>query len=312
MVTQRKKSSKSKSKTAKRQDVIRIGEVAITKKKLIKIGSVVVALIIVVWFVNSSFWPWPSSAEIGRRLNEVIDACMYNERSRGCSSLKEKYHMSFEYCHSLADIPEIDKTIPLYGVVKKEGMEERELWYRGGDKTYNKFPYYSCTAYLENANKNEGTNLLASEPSSLALFAIYKTPQYKTAGDYSKCSVTVEPGYSSIWDQIPNIEAIKKEYETAVSVYHKCSQQSELQGELDKINAKLSDYAKNRTVQQFYQNFDYWTLPSPLGATACTFMGKSFNKICGDTPGNSISDFANDMRSYVSTDDFTSKIVVAD
>ena len=312
MATNNKKTGKNKSKTTNQQNVIKIGEISIAKQKLIRIGVVIIVLVLAVWFVNSSFWPWPSSAEIGRRLNDVIEACMYNERSRGCSSLKEKYHMAFEYCHSLADIPEIGKSIPAYGVAKREGVDERPIWYRDGDKTLNKYPYYGCVSYVEDIGNNKDTDLLASEPSSMALYGLYKTPQYRTSGDRYQCKVMVEPGYNSIWDGIPNMEAIKNEYKVANETYHSCSQLSDLQKELDKINAKLLDYAKNRTVQRFFQNFDSWSLPSIMGKTGCTFMGKEFQKMCVDMQGNSIDDFVNDMRSYISTDDFTSKIVVTD
>lgn len=306
---------KKSSKTG--QNYLKIGNLKI-KKKVAIIASCALVLIMFIWFMNSSFWPWPSSAEIGRRLNDVIDVCMYNERSRGCSTTQEKYHMSFEYCHSLADIPEIDKKVPVYGVAKKNDIKTREISYRGGDKTYNKYPYYSCTSYLEDVDKGSGTNLLSSEPSTMALFALYKTPQYSTTGDLYKCSVNTEPGYNFLWNQIPNIKTIKNDYKVAFNTHNKCSQLSELQNELNAINAKLSSYSSNRIVQQFYKNYDDWAGIADGGSLySYNFMEKRFgSRICQDDPEsgleerNSVNVFVNEMRSYTSTDDFTSKIVI--
>lgn len=319
-MAQKKKTNKSKAKIKKRQFVINISGLSIPKQKLIKIGGIVIVLILLVWFVNSSFWPWPSSVEIGRRLNEVIDACMYNERSRGCSAMQEKYRMSFEYCHSLADIPEIDKKVPIYGVAKKNDMNTREISYRDGDKTLNKYPYYSCTSYVEDAEKDSGPNLLSSEPSTMALFALYKTPKYSTSGNYSQCHVTLDPGYNFLWDQIPNIETVKNKYEIAFNTYNKCGQLSDLQRELDVINTKLSSYSSNKTVQQFYKIYGDWggDMEKTSGYhLTCNFMNKSFvSNLCGATTGpnsaNNLESFSSEMRSYMSTDDFTSKIVVTD
>ncbi len=79
---------------------------------------------------------------------------VYNERSRGRSSIQEKYDITFEYCHSLADISEIGKKVSIYGVAKKEWYKTREITYRDGDKTLNKFPYCACASYLEDVDKN--------------------------------------------------------------------------------------------------------------------------------------------------------------
>lgn len=308
MTAQTKKTTKNNTKKVN-------AKVEVTRQqKIIKIGGVIAAVIILLmWLVNSSFWPWPSSSEINRRLNEVIEACMYNERSRGCSSMQEKYHISFEYCHSLADIPEIGKSIPIYGVAKKDDAKTREISYRGGDKSLNKNPYYGCSEYLENMDKNISNELLSSEPTTMALFALYKTPQHNISGDSHECSV-VGSDFNFLWDQIPNIEVIKSEYKTAVNTYNKCNQRSELQSELNKINSKLTSYAKDKTVQLFYKNYDDWTSLDEGSPLSCDFMGRSFHSdICITVAGvnyNNLSSFSDDMRSYTSTDDFVSKIVI--
>ncbi len=322
MATKKKKSNKSRSKSTKKQDIIKIGGISIAKQKLIMVGGAVITVIILVWFVNSSFWPWPSSAEIGRRLNDIIDACMYNERSRGCSSIQEKYHMTFEYCHSLADIPEIGKNIPVYGVAKKENLEAREIGYRGGDKTLNKYPYYNCAGRLDDIDKNNYPNLLSSEPSTMVLFALYKTPHYSTSGDSYQCDVYLDPDYNFLWEQIPNIENIKNEVQIISNTYKgiSCSRLSELQDVFDRVNTKLSSYSGDRTVQQFYKNYGDWVgdreKDDQLHVT-CNFMGRSFvSGACGATTvvnaTNTLESFSNEMRSYVSTDEFTSKILITD
>lgn len=291
------------------------------QKKLTKGGVGVLLVVVLVWFINSPFWPWPSSSEVGRRLNEVIDACIYNERSRGCSSMQERYGMAFEYCHSLTDIPEIGKRVPIYGVAKKNGTKTREISYRGGDKTLNKFPYYACASYLEDVDKNIDTDLLYSEPPTMALFALYKTPHYSTSGDNRQCRVTLDPGYSFLWDQIPNIATIKNDYEVAFKAHKSCGQLSELQNELNIINAKLLSYSSDRAVQQFYKNYGDWAgdrvESNSVYHSTCHFMDKTFiSQICGATIGpnsiNNLDSFSSEMRSYVSTDDFTSKIVVTE
>ena len=316
MATKNKKTSKSKSKASNNQDVIKLGKISIAKQKLIKIGIVIVTSIIVVWFVNSSFWPWPSSAEIGRRLNEVIDACMYNERSRGCSTIQEKYNLSFEYCHSLADVPEIGKDIPIYGVAKKSEFISKKIADRSGDKTYNKYPYYGCVDNLDNIDKND-QHLLASEPRTMAMFDLYHTPQYSIIGDTYKCTIKLN-GYGFLWDQIPNIETIKKDYDVVAKTYKSCRQLSEIRSELDKINTKLSSYTKNPAVQLYYYNYDDWSgVGEGRNLLTCSYMDKSFaSRICQDNEinggVNNVESFSSEMRSYTSTDDFTSKIVVAD
>lgn len=321
-----KTSSKSKPKNNNNlHGKITIGKFSIPKQKLFKIGGVVAAVIIVIWFINSRFWPWPSSVEIGRRLNEVIDACMYNERSRGCSTIQEKYSMSFEYCRSLADIPEIGRTIPVYGVAKRNDTQTREISYRGGDKTLKKYPYYGCASYIEDMEKDSGPNLLSPEPSTMALFALYKTPHYSTSGNSHQCTVKLDPSYNFLWEQIPNIQSIKGEVQVVSDTYKgiNCNQLSELQSAFDGINIKLSSYSSSRAVQQFYKNYDDWAGLSDDGPLSyghmvgCTFMGKKFSSlICQDNPENGFEErystnvFINEMRSYISTDDFTSKIVV--
>ncbi|MBQ3280153.1 hypothetical protein IJG92_00615 [Candidatus Saccharibacteria bacterium] len=330
-MVQKKKNGKTSHKSTRKRDIIKIGNFSIARKKVIKIGGILVVLATIFWFVNSSFWPWPSSTEISRRLNEVIDACMYNEQSRGCSSTQEKYHISFEYCHSLADIPEIDKAVPVYGVAKREGIETREISYRGGDKTLDKYPYYSCAPSLDDINKTSDINILSSEPSTIALFALYKTPHYSISGDNRQCRITLDPGYNFLWDQIPNIEIIKNRYQIVSDTYNKCSMLSDLQSALDGINSELSAYSGNKIVQQFYKYYDEWTNTLISGGkicssmddmasgcympVTCNFMNKNFySSICSATTGpsstNNLESFSNEMRSYTSTDDFTSKIVV--
>ena len=278
------------------------------QQKLIKTGGIASAIIIFfVWFVNSSFWPWPSSAEISRRLNEVIDSCMYNERSRGCSILQEKYDMSFEYCHSYVDIPEIEKSIPVYGVAKRN---------KG---SFNKYPYYSCSTYLEDVDKSNVDNLLASEPTSLALYELYETPKKGTSGNYYKCEANQLVAYGEIWDQIPNIEAIKNEYRIAIDSNNKCDQLSNLQKEFDRINKKLSNYSSNKTVQKYYRQYDIWLGSDDLDnikngsytglVSSCEYGDKRFYQKCTNDEYD-LNHFVMAMRKTITTDDYTSKLVI--
>ena len=220
VIQKNKKISKKKLKEQKQ----------LKMQKMIKIGGVVSAVIVFfIWFANSSYWPWPSSAEIGRRLDEVIDSCLYNERSRGCSVVQEKYNMSFEYCHALVDIPEVGKSIPVYGVAKKNDVSPREINDRSNNRIPGKYPYYSCTKYVENIDKDNMKNLLATEPKTLNLYSLYKVPKYGTEGNINKCSAIQLVAYNPLWNSIPNIEAIKNEYKIAFDSNNMCYQLKNLQ-----------------------------------------------------------------------------------
>ncbi len=295
-------------------------------QKMIKIGGVVSAVIIFfIWFANSSYWPWPSSAEIGRRLDEVIDSCLYNERSRGCSVVQEKYNMSFEYCHALVDIPEIGKSIPVYGVAKKNDVSPREINDESGSKIPGKYPYYSCTKYVENMDKDNTENLLATEPKTLALFDLYKVPKKATEGNLNSCRTKQVELWGYLWNQIPNIEAIKNEYKIAFDANNMCYQLSNLQKEFDRINKKLSDYANNKTVQLYYSIYDKWNTDPRYGAGAendpmtvkgamyggCTYVNKDFIQRCGtDGDSDDLEHFTKEMRTWMTTDEHSSKIVI--
>lgn len=74
---------------------------------------VVVSLLIVtlIAWVNSDYWPWPSSNRINERFEKVIDTCVDNEGSSDCKKIQKRYGMTFRYCHSLSDM---NKTKTVY------------------------------------------------------------------------------------------------------------------------------------------------------------------------------------------------------
>ena len=146
---------------------------------LTRCGIAAGIIVLIIWIVNSSFWPWPTRDEMDRRLNETIDLCMYNETSYACASAQNKYGLKFEYCHSLSDIPEIDKKIPIYGVARKSNYDMEESG-----------PYYSCTRYIDDVDRKNTENLLKTEPTTIALWSLYTAPKRYQRGDgWNWCEV---------------------------------------------------------------------------------------------------------------------------
>lgn len=341
----RRVTTRKTRKTTKTKRISKKAEAKAKKQIYLKIAVVLIVVIsVLVWFVNSSYWPWPSNAEIGRRLNELIDVCMYNENSRGCDSLKNRYNMSFEYCHSLAEIPEIGKTPTIYGVAKVKNFTTQSLSYEGmkserligipasndplkntttlvnereqeWDKEHGKgdtvFPYYGCVSYIDEVGTSNSDDLIIN-PESLALFELSQIPQRNASGDnISGCRTYWGPGFNDLWNEIPNIETIKNEYDIAFNTYNSCKFVSELQTEQVKINAKMYDYAHNKAVQLFYKAYDEWNTREHKSCTWKSSDGqseKSFPQTCGE--GRKMSDFIRDMQQYTTTDYFTSKIVI--
>ena len=91
---------------------------------------------------------------------------------------------------------------------------------------------------------------------------------------------------------------------------------AESDGAINALNAKLSNYAKDYSVQLFYKKYDEWNYAF---AYSCTLFPdddskrKIFNdQTCMDIPGSKPTDFASKMYEYLHSDSFTSKIVVVD
>lgn len=288
-----------------------------TRKILLIYGGLLIfAITVLIWFINSSFWPWPSQHEIDRRLDEVISSCMNNESSRGCSTLQEKYEITFKYCHSLADIPEIGKNIPIYGVsftnkftpYNLEGVMAED--YRITGEPYERvFPYYGCNNSINSVGNNNTENLLHN-PSTLVLFALSKTP-YKSVNDPDgngpQCNNNVSSDKNSLYTQIPNFDVIWAEYDTIYNTYKMCNQGETLQNEWDKINKKFVNYSQNKAVQLFYQQYGKWT-DSPTSSTQ--YYGKSFNNTSIVAPGTTLIDFSEMMHKAKINESFTSKNIL--
>ena len=299
MSTSKQKSNNRKRKPrtsySKKQEKIQRRQ-----KAIVLCGIIAGVIVFVVWVINSSFWPWPVRDEMDRRLNETIDACMYHETSYACTSAQKKYGLKFEYCHSLSDIPEIDKSIPVYGVARKNNYDMKTSG-----------PYYSCASYLEDVDRNNTENLLAVEPTSYALYSLYVVP--KKVIDKNACSISWTGQYiSSFWKQVPNYEAIRNEYNIAEDTYSKCNQLDSLQKEYDRINAKFDNYIGNRTVQLFFKYFDDSFKTEPGRSGGCMIsnsegkVSKSLNQGC---PGDSgLIRYTRNMRSRMSEYEYTSKV----
>ena len=324
---------------------LRIGSFKIKKKNAIIISSILGVVILFALFRTSDFWPWPSQSEIDQRLSDVIDACMYNENSRACKNLTNRYSMEFEYCHALSDIPEIGVSIPIYGVAKKKSftasslnpeasnnsgnssgssllpspagkLTDNSTQSKNAEKGDSVYPYYGCSSTLDEITRLKGPNLI-SDPDTIALYGLSKIPQYSVSGNTWSCTLHFASP-NNLWNQIPNMARIKSEGDNLINIYNKCSMIGDLQTAANDINSRISNYANTYSVQLFYQKYDEWNTRGFL--SGCTWYDKSFNQRCGAGSdgskesagyGSMVNDFINDMRKYLHTDYFSSKIVVS-
>lgn len=328
----------AKKKQKRNNKYLIIRNFKVKKKAVIILVCMSVVIVAFILFRTSYLWPWPSQDEIDQRLVDVIDGCMYNEDSRACKSLQSRYNMSFEYCYALSDIPEIDTLMPIYGVAKKKGFVGNTLSWESRNKLLgyspsesklendlkraeqkrSVYPYYGCTSYLDEIRKQSGKNLIA-EPETIALFGLSRVPEYLATGDINGCSAYWS-SFNNLWNQIPNAQRIKNEGDNIRNVYNKCSMIGDAKIAANELNDKLRAYANNYSVQLFYQKYDEWNDAEWSGST-CTWHDKEFKQRCGAGSdgsaesagyGSMVKDFTDEMREYLHTKFFTSKIVVSD
>lgn len=309
----------------------------IRKKRYITIGFIVIVIaLLFVWLINNAHWTFVSDEEMEQRMNDVISACEHNERTRECSDVKNKYDMDFEYCHSLADIPEIGKAIPIYAVVKNNSFEplplnsikkDNVVLKDGRYATVNKYPYYNCTKYLEELDKDLPNLLNGAEPTTLGLYTLYHAPEYQASGDRSACTVEPSPVYNILIDVIPNYDVIEEILSTTMANNTKCDQLTSIQADIGRINDILRDYTSNGIVQQYYKNYDDW---NSLNGITSLYCAKEDNQNCKEVNGCTVSlgekqftvsyknfqgecqpynvtGFVEEMKSYLKTEDFMSK-----
>ena len=322
-------------KRKKKSKYLRIGRFKLKKKPTIIILCLVVFIPLFIAFRKSDFWPWPSQSEIDQRMNDILDVCMYNENSRACRNTVNKYNLDFKYCYALSDIPEIDTLMPIYGVVQQKNFYTEPLSYMKRHATNDLsasssslsyvqaptndehivYPYYGCTSSIDEIRIQKGPSLISS-PASIALFGLSKIPVYYGEGDYYGCSASWHGTFNHLWLQIPNGPKVKTEGLNLVSIYNKCSMLSDLNLAAYNINERLRAYANNYSVQQFYQKYDEW---NQVFSGGCTWYDVSFNQRCGagseNNPdsagyGSMLQDFTNEMRQFLHTKYFTSRIVV--
>lgn len=323
-------------KKTRKNKYLRIGNLKIKRKTAIVVGCIVGIVIGFIAFRTSYLWPWPSQSEIDQRLLDVVDSCIYNENSRACKNLQNRYNMSFEYCYALSDIPEIGIDTPIYGVAKVNNFIASSLNYQpaskgstlsspypsSGDRLTDniknaasggyssqigtrgdsKYPYYGCMGSLDEIRKQKGTNLI-SDPETIALFGLSKIPHYyetyEPQGQYG--CIFHRGSINNLWNQIPNISTIRNEADNIFNTYNKCNMRNEIDKAIDQLNNKISSYANNYSVQLFYQKYDEW---NTLEYSGCTWYDKHFNQLCG-----AASDGKSDSAgSEVMLKDFTSEM----
>lgn len=279
----------------------------INRQSFIVFGVVVILIaVIFTWLINSSFWPWPSQNEIARRFNEVIDSCIYNELNRNCSILQEKYEVTFKYCHSLTNIPEIGKPIPLYGVAVDNNFLPSQLSY---ENTASYFPFYYCGTSIDTLGDIEITNLPIL-PRVYVLDALSVVPKRTVIGNLQSCKIS-GVGFNEIWSQIPNSEVIENEYQAASDTYNKCSQIITLQTELNKINEKTTNYSNNEAIQQYYRYYDQWNTITDNDNVGCKVgdNGIFYTNTRACLEGRTLGDFSQVMKESYSNNNFASKLV---
>ncbi len=330
--------TKTKTKTKqKKSKYLSLGGFKISKKIAITICCIVVLIISFILFRNSDYWPFLSQSDIDQRLISVIDACMYNEDSRACKNIQKKYNMGFEYCYALSDIPQIDTLMPVYGVARKKSFvsntinwefRHRVLGYHPGDSQLegdleraeqkkDVYPYYGCMDSLEGIREQKGPNLI-SDPDTMALVGLSVIPNYLVSGDnISGCSAHWGE-FNNLWKQIPNAQKIREEGLNIAKLYSTCNKISDARAAAEGLNSRMNSYANNYSVQMFYQKYDEWNMSD---AVTCGWYDKTFKQYCGAGSDGShkanerssmVADFSNEMREFLHTNSFTSRIVLSD
>ena len=335
-------------KTKKNAKYLKIGTSKITiwspkhkKEAIIAIlCCTILGITIFIAWRNSYLWPWPSQSEIDSRLSEVIDTCSYNENSQQCKNLAKQYDMNFQYCRAVTDIPEIGKTVPIYGVARKNSFETVGLSsLRESIKVFaaiipgeafnkNKtvrmydyvYPYYGCSETLSGINSNINDNLIP-EQKMIALSQLAHVPQLEVYGESNtECGIRrVE--INDLWNQVPGMQSILNEGKTTIDIYNKCSMISSIRKSANSLNDKLTDYANDIIVQLFYKKFDEWNAgiwKKDNQEIGCTWQSKTFEQYCISKSDNSNSnwktlrEYADFEQYFLNTDNYMSKILITD
>ena len=250
----------------------------------------------------------PPHAVIQWRLGRVLDLCEKNEESQECKNIQSIYKISYNYCHAYFDIPEIGKTIPVYGVATRNIFRGDSLTVLRSYSDNNNVkisPYYGCVANYADLDLKDGI-LHETTQESQATYWLRDRPSISFS--LEKCTITKRAFNSVLWRNIPNWGKITWEETDAYLRYDgECVKGMEI--ELKKTDNKLEKYSNNTVVQEYYAGFDVWN-ESLHSNESCTYGDETTGEIkfrgrCLTTVGKKgypmvgFVDFMNDRRSSI-------------
>lgn len=250
----------------------------------------------------------PPETVIRWRFERVLDACEKKEESQKCKNIQSIYKITYEYCHAFFDIPEIDKSIPVYGVATRNDFKGDALMSLRpySDNSNAKIrPYYGCVANYADLD-SKGSNLHDATKESQATYWLEDRPSISFSLD--KCTISRHAFSSVLWRNIPNWGEIAMEETNAFLRYDGACVKG-MEYELKKTDDKLAKYSENKTVQAYYAGFDVWNESLHLGesciydkgtATEKTFRGKCLTSVGEEGyPMRGFVDFMEDRRSSI-------------
>ena len=260
----------------------------------------------------------PPHAVIQWRLGRVLDLCEKNEESQECKNIQSIYKISYNYCHAFFDIPEIEKTIPVYGVATRNDFKEDTLMSLRPYSDNNKIkirPYYACADSYLDLDKNLG-DLHDVTIDSQASYWLRHRPSFSF--DSKSCTVTADGLKYVLWNDIPNFKdaIFKAEYEMSHTKTNYCYMKSNSRLEMifSETDNKLAKYAEDKTVKEYFSRFDIWneSLHSNEGClySKGTPYEKEFKGRCltnADEEGSPIDDFIDFMKERRSSMYYDSK-----
>lgn len=260
----------------------------------------------------------PPNAVIQWRLGRVLDLCEKNEESQECKNIQSIYKISYNYCHAFFDIPEIEKTIPVYGVATRNDFKEDTLMslhpYSDNSKIKIR-PYYACANSYLDLDKNLG-NLHDVTIDSQASYWLRHRPSFSF--DSKSCTVTADGLKYVLWNDIPNFKdaIFKAEYEMSHTKTNYCYMKSNSRLEMifSETDNKLAKYAENKTVKEYFSRFDIWNESLHFDEGCLYSKGtpyeKEFKGRCltnADEEGSPIDDFVDFMKEQRSSMYYDSK-----
>ena len=287
-------------------------------KVLLVVGIILILILILIYIFS------PPQQVIDYRLNKILDTCSNNELSSSCKSLQNRYKIRFKYCYAYYDIPEIDKSIPVYAVAEREAFKSSPLMNSTLkyeiDGGYGEIsPYYGCVSNYSDLGRNIGDVSNEEIEDLQASYWLKNRPW--VSFNPSLCQVSYEGFESTLWNNIPNfkdtIYSAKKEIESRSS-YCYMKDNPRLAELFNSTDDKLRKYSENNIVREYYYGFDSWNMNyNRLNFSSCVYGKDSSNekRFVGNCltdvgeKGYPLSGFVDFMKERKGSNYYTSRLI---